>query len=229
VPIIQCKECGKDISDAAKACPFCGAPHKKKTNFVRIIIIVAAIIIGIPVAFVIISTAGAYYFLTKTPSTTSAEHPAEEKIEKSGWKYSRQLDEITQKTIFYAQSSSINSNDLHWPYGPGIFARLTVRNHPRYGKDIYMSIDKGQLLCRHYDPCSVVVRFDENNPATFSGSSPSDGSSDIVFIKKYDRFIDLVKKSKTAIIEVPAYQDGNIRWSFEIDSIDMTKMEKKKQ
>ncbi len=30
--MIQCKECGKEISDAAKVCPNCGAPNKKEKS-----------------------------------------------------------------------------------------------------------------------------------------------------------------------------------------------------
>ncbi len=41
--LINCKECGKEISDQAKACPNCGYPLKKKGNGFAI----ASLVLGI--------------------------------------------------------------------------------------------------------------------------------------------------------------------------------------
>ena len=44
--LIKCKECGKDISDQATSCPNCGA-KMKNTNYIRIIIGIVLIVIGL--------------------------------------------------------------------------------------------------------------------------------------------------------------------------------------
>jgi len=49
--LVKCKECGKSISDSAKACPECGAKPPKKTSFVTKLV---AGIIGIGVVMSII-------------------------------------------------------------------------------------------------------------------------------------------------------------------------------
>ena len=45
--LIECPECGKEISDTAKICPECGYKIKKVNRKVCIIIAIIVIIIGI--------------------------------------------------------------------------------------------------------------------------------------------------------------------------------------
>lgn len=53
--LIKCPECGKDISDEAKACPNCGHPLQPKSKKKSPLIIVLAIIGGVIALFVCIS------------------------------------------------------------------------------------------------------------------------------------------------------------------------------
>ena len=54
--LINCKECNKEISSAAKACPNCGAPVIKKSSGARIAITVFVVLIVL-------------YFLVSAPAT----------------------------------------------------------------------------------------------------------------------------------------------------------------
>lgn len=52
-------------------------------------------------------------------------------------------------------------------------ATLTLRQHPQFGKDVYIAVEKGQLLESDYND-KVRVRFDEGKIMSFSTSRPSD-------------------------------------------------------
>lgn len=44
--LIECNECGKEISDQAKSCPHCGAaPNKKPTNWIAVSVIFVAVFV----------------------------------------------------------------------------------------------------------------------------------------------------------------------------------------
>ena len=53
--MINCKECGQEVSNKATACPNCGAPIKKKSvgaSIARIILMLAALLLPIPMLFI---------------------------------------------------------------------------------------------------------------------------------------------------------------------------------
>jgi hypothetical protein len=124
------------------------------------------------------------------------------------WRYSDETDKMTGKKASYAMIESDNTLSLSWPYGGVNKARLYVRKHPSHGLDVFMTIDKGQILCRSYDPCRVVVRFGEEKPRNFSGLGSADHSADIVFLQPESAFIAAARKHKKILVQVPMYQAG---------------------
>lgn len=112
--------------------------------------------------------------------------------------------------ISTATVNSSNTISFEFPYNGPQKATLHIRKHPRYGKDVILSITKGQFLCSSVsDGCSVSVRFDDRKAERFSASEPSDNDSTAVFIKGYDRFVSALKKSKTVRIEATFFHEGN--------------------
>ena len=102
--------------------------------------------------------------------------------------------------------SSTNTVSLGFPYSGTQRATLTLRKHPKYGRDVLFRIEKGQLMCSM--GCKATVRFDEGKPVTFRASGPDDRSTETIFLEGYDRFIAGVKKAKRTRIEVTIYQAG---------------------
>ena len=218
--LMTCKECSKEHSDSAKVCPHCGFKRQKQVGVIGII---AVLFFGYWV-----------YSCNSRPSSPLQNYDA--KVDKAikaiaepvagtappppSWSPWESTDDVTGKI---EKSVSIRSNesvDLHFPYGPNIFARLVIRKHPRYGKDVIISLDKGQILCHSYDPCTLNVRFDSNPPIRVSASPPSDGKSDTVFLSGFDRIVSNIKKSETMLVELPLYQDGNRTWTFNVKDFD---------
>lgn len=132
-----------------------------------------------------------------------------------GWGWENRTDEMTGKTVRVAEAESQNTLDLGWPYGT-VSGRIQVRVHPRYGREVFVAVDKGQIICRRSEGCPIVVRFDERQPITFSGARPADDSSNIVFINEFDRLIRWLRKSKTARIEMEFYQQGSRALIFDV-------------
>lgn len=207
--LIKCQECGNEVSNQARVCPTCGAKVKKPTS------LIVKILVGVVGVGILAS-------LLSSPGTSKPSDPAATQIADRPnlpWDYATAKDDMSGKDISYAKANSLNKENLHWPYGPGIGATLTLRKHPRNGKDVYLSLDKGQILCRSYETCTIMIRFDDRPAINYSAIGPSDGSTDMVFIQNYSKFFAELKRSNNIIVELPLYQDGNRSWQFNVNGL----------
>src|SRR5687767_3766132 len=121
-----CPECKNPVSTDASACPQCGATLKKPTSIVTKIV-------AILIAFIVIR---GIFSLQQTPPASPSQAPSSAPaaaLPIENWHYTTAKDDMTGKEINYAEAVSLNKEDLHFPYGPGIDATLTLRKHPRYG------------------------------------------------------------------------------------------------
>lgn len=124
------------------------------------------------------------------------------------WRYQDEADKMTGKMASYATLLSDNSLALGFPYQGVNHGTLTVRRHPKYGLDVLVSVDKGQILCRSYDGCAISVRFDAGQPQRFSAVGSADHSSEVVFITNRSRFIASARKARKILVQLPMYQSG---------------------
>lgn len=136
------------------------------------------------------------------------------------WFYSSPNDDMTGNPIRTAYTSSTNTMSLDFPYQGEQHATLRIRSHPRYGHDIIVDIEQGQILCQSYEDCTIAVRFDNGPLQHFSAVGPSDNSSDSVFIRSYDRFVGLMKKAKRVTVELPIFQAGNHAMIFDVSGFN---------
>lgn len=124
------------------------------------------------------------------------------------WRYQDAVDQMTGKTASYASLKSDNSLSLSSPYDGVNFGTLHVRKHPKYGTDVFVKIEKGQILCRSYDPCRIAVKFDNAAPRAFEGLSAADNSTETVFLESTGKFIAAAKKAKKILIQIPLHRGG---------------------
>lgn len=141
--------------------------------------------------------------------------PAEEPIiPASDWKVDERTDPLSDETVKTACATSSNQVFLSPPYGPRR-ARLCVRQHPAFGRDVYLSLDgSGQILCRSYDGCTIQIRFDDGAVQAFSANGPSDNSSETVFVVNESRFITSAKAASRIRVQLEFYQNGNQTFDF---------------
>ena len=126
----------------------------------------------------------------------------------ANWGYSENTDRMTSKSTSAASITSDNSLRLDFPYKGDNYGRITVRQHPKYGLDVIIAIDKGQILCSSYNGCPVEIRFDDKPAMRFSGTGPADNSNDTVFLSNAPRFISEAKKAKRILVSMNIYKSG---------------------
>lgn len=151
-------------------------------------------------------------------SADSSTHPS------SSWDYSQFEDEMGRGKVYTATIESRNTISLDFPYNGAQHGSLTLREHPKHGKDVILKIERGQLLDSEYnDP--VVVRFDTDKPLTFSSVGASDHSTETLFLRgnAFSVFSSRLKTAKTVRIQAPIYQGGNQVFTFEVEGFNWTK------
>jgi hypothetical protein len=165
---------------------------------------------------------------TSSPSSAQTVSTPAPKLPGSQWFYHQSDDSMGKGVIYQAQVSSSNTVNFDFPYSGTQHATLTLRTHPRNGKDIIFSIEKGQILCRSYEDCTVLVRFDDEPPTNYSAVGAADNSTETIFIRNYDRFIGKVPKAKRVRIAANIYQQGAPVFEFDVSSFDQGKYKPKK-
>ena len=137
----------------------------------------------------------------------------------AAWTYGEQADPMGRNAAKHATIQSRNQITFGSPYGGPQRATLTLRIHPRYGRNVILDIARGQFNCR-VDGCAVLVRMDERPAERFSASEPSDNSSDTIFIRDYQRFLRGVKAAKLLRIEAEFFREGTRIFEFDVAGLN---------
>jgi hypothetical protein len=215
--LIECKECHKQVSDSAKTCPHCGAKVPRR-SVIKLLIIGLAILI---LTGIIIGSVGQNAIptrpLTESPNATKRDVPAVDST--PHWTYRSETDDMLKKPIRFASVKSINELRFGFPYQGSQHATLTLRIHPRFGKNAMFSIERGQFLCG-VENCAVLIKFDDGNPQRFTVGEPSDHSTTTLFIENYDRFLASARKAKKVYIAAEFYQEGNNVLDFDTTGLN---------
>jgi len=124
------------------------------------------------------------------------------------WRYQEDVDKMTGKKAAYAQLDSDNSLRLSSPYAGRNHGNITVRRHPAYGVDVLVSVEKGQILCRPFRNCTIMVKFGSGAPQAYSVLESEDNSSETMFIENRARFIAAARKHTKILIQLPMHQEG---------------------
>lgn len=152
-------------------------------------------------------------------AAVSSPAPVEPEAHKSSWSYSHDEDQMGTGTTHFASVSSTNTVIFDFPYDDPQSGQLLLRTHPRHGKDVLLSIEKGQFNCS-YDGCSVMVRFDDKPAQRYSAAEPADNDTTTLFIQNYKKFYASVKESKRVRIEAEFFQEGLRTFDFDISGFD---------
>lgn len=165
----------------------------------------------------------------KTPDEISRANLEVERLKSMKWTYSSYQDAMTSRTTFIARINSENSVNFGFPYEGTQKGLLTLRKNAKHGYDAYFSVEKGQILCRSYDGCTIRVRFDENEAQNYSATEPSDSSTTTIFINNFDRFYSKLKNAKVVRIQVPFYQEGERVFEFQVDGFSANRFSGKNE
>lgn len=188
-----------------------------------VVVFVALLIIG---AWVVIPSPSTPSAPAINPPSASAQAPEKQPdpgttstVPKTSWDYSASKDAMGLGEVQIARNESLNTVDFSFPYGGPQHARLYLRSHPQYGKDLYLTISRGQILTDVSDGCRVLLRFDDEKPTWVTGSGPTDHGSTTVFLSGVAPLINRMKKAKRLRIQIPVYQEGNPVFEFDIEGL----------
>ena len=233
----KCKECGNEISTKADACPKCGAKQVRTSGCAK----VALGFFGLIVVLSVIgqcsrgssdstspttTTSATSDSETETPAPAAALPPAPEPG--AQWTYGQNEDPMAKGTAYGAAVQSTNTVEFGFPYSGPQHATLTFRTHPRYGKDVIFSIERGQFLCRSYEDCTILVRFDDQKAQNYSAVGAADNSTETIFIRNYSRFVSSMLKAKTVRISAEIFQQGSPVFEFDVSGFNQAKYTPKK-
>lgn len=139
------------------------------------------------------------------------------------WDYIAKTDDMSSGLVQTALIESNNIINLDFPYQGGTIAKLQIRYHPRYGKDLIFSTNNGQLTCE-YRNCYITLRYDNSPPIKATVTKPADHDSTTYFIDGFKKHFDLIKKSKKLNVEVMFYKQGVHTFQFNVENLDTVKL-----
>lgn len=139
--------------------------------------------------------------------------------ERSEWAYEVSAEEMGRGQVKSAWIRSSNTVTFGFPYGGPQNATLTLRSHPQHGKDVILSFKEAHFLCPSYDGCTLFVRFDDGKVRNFHAVSPSDHSTNVLFIRGFDTFLASAKKAKVMRLQPEFYQKGRPVLEFRVANL----------
>ena len=122
--------------------------------------------------------------------------------------------------IHQAIAVSTNMVKFEFPYNGLQRGTLLLRTHPKSGKDVILSIERGQFLVRSYEDSKALVRFDDGEPIGYAVVGAEDHSTDMVFFRDYQSFVERMLKAKRVRVSVPIYRQGSPVFEFEVSGFD---------
>jgi hypothetical protein len=154
-------------------------------------------------------------------STTGGQNSNEPPVESAPqWNYDVEADPMGGTTSL-AYIESANTVEFKFPYAGPQHAKLMLRSHPRYGKDVILKIERGQFLCPSYEDCTALVRFDDGPAQTFTAAGSADNSTETVFLRNYSRFLASMMKAKRVRISCRVYQEGSPVFEFDVSGFEI--------
>ncbi|MDA9704158.1 hypothetical protein N9U76_01820 [Prochlorococcus sp. AH-736-L19] len=163
--------------------------------------------------------AGCIEFQTKNKKTKVIQNETSiNEVVVGKWEYRDYEDKASGKTAFKASLLSENKINLSFPYSGSQNGTLSVRNHPRWGKNIFLKIEKGQILSidgYSFDNKYFLVRFDDGDVKRWNYVGSSDQSSDIIFISNEKKFLKQLTTANKIYITINLYQDGQYTFVFD--------------
>lgn len=233
--LINCKDCGHQVSKNAAACPNCGAKIKRTS----VLTWIAAIFIGLLVISAVTSINSANT-PSEEPETLASDSSSEQNsvdesaqggeealVEpsdtSSNWQYDESVDEMRGESSYFAINKSTNTVTLDFPYGEGVELNIIIRDDAQHGQDILFAVNKGQLFCSYQD-CYVTVKFDDGAVQQIAATEAEAGSSEVLFLAEdVASFVEKLKNSDLVMVEVNFFDHGNEQFKFNVSGLEWTR------
>ena len=134
------------------------------------------------------------------------------------WNINTSIDEMTDTKNIWASITSDNYIEQNFPYEGKTHATITVRYMKKYGYDVLLGIERGQIIGIDINGTNyVTARFDNSTPKKYYFDEAADGSSDHVFLRNAKDFMEKCKKAKEIKVDIPIYQAGKPVFTFHVE------------
>jgi hypothetical protein len=154
-------------------------------------------------------------------ATQSAQAAALRALPANPWVYTTSEDRMGRGTSKLARVPSINTVSLDFPYQGEQYAVLMLRNSPRSGKEVMLTVQRGQFSST-YSRNYVTVKFDDGELQKFVIAEADNGATGLLFIGDEKRFIRQLSKAKQIKLEVLFYQYGQHVFEFDVHGLDQS-------
>lgn len=242
--LMACKECKHQVSTTAPTCPNCGAKvaGKQTTSGCAV---VAAVVVGVIVVTMLFMLKGVNDLSAERAAAAAqqqqleqkrvAEMPPEERAkldakkaaeaaEKADaeaalkglrWIYNESDDAMGRGKTKMAMLRSTNEIEFDFPYAGAQRGAIVLRKRASEdAADVMFSIQRGQFQCGIRE-CKLLIRFGDGKPETFTASTPSDNSSETVFLDNPSRFIRAARTADKIAIEAEFFSQGTRVFQFQ--------------
>lgn len=181
--------------------------------------------VGLALALVFLSgctpETNSVHYLTPAQQEAADKAALAERVRALGtkWDYYTEEDSIGNGTVKRAIVNSTNEVEFGSPYEGAQRGTLEIRQHPRYGKNVILSIRRGQFLCRT-GGCSVTIQFDDQEYIyTYEAVEPASGSTTSLFINGYAAFLQHARKARRVRIEAQFFQESPQTFEFDVSGL----------
>jgi hypothetical protein len=130
------------------------------------------------------------------------------------WSYTEEVDKMTSAKNYFAAIDAKDLLQFDSPYEGGSTATLDIRNMGKKNEAM-LEISKGQFNSS-VDGTTIKIRFDDEQPTTFSANEPSDGSTTVLFIGSPGKLIKKLKTAQKVIIQAEFYESGLRTMEFNV-------------
>lgn len=162
----------------------------------------------------------------KTASDTVAVAATEDNVDNGNkndknlktWQYQSSIDEMTDTKNVWASLVSDNYIEQEFPYEGDTYATIIIRYMKKYGTDVILKIDQGQIVGVDVNTSNyVTVRFDDAEPRKYYFNNAADLSTEQVFLRNAKDFVNRCKSAKVIKVDIPIYQFGRPVFTFHVD------------
>lgn len=133
------------------------------------------------------------------------------------WRYSEKVDDVSGGQIRSASVLSSNTLDFSFPYEGRQRARLGLRDHPRWGRTVWLEIERGQFAC--YFECYVQARFGDGKTRAFKVEVPESHDATVRFVSDDAAFVDALRRSDRLYLEASFFHQGTHTLTFETEGL----------
>lgn len=203
---------------------------KKPSKLKLVLIILAAVFIGGPLALTIGKVGSIKPDAAQTAADAAKDGAAKDAAANApaaqsapaNWEYGGKTDAMTNSATLWACATSTNQVKLDFPYKSQ--ATELCARHGAKGSDVYVRLPEGgQFNCSIVDGCRIRVKFDDGAIQNVTAVTASDGSNDVVFLRGEAKLVAALKTAKSVIIEAEFFQAGTQQMTFKTEGFDAAK------